>query len=74
MEYYAVKCFDGTYLAQGCKGFTFDRNEIQLFYNEKTAEKMTLESGYSVDNKEIFIVAIDELNLIKYITENSVVY
>lgn len=74
MKYYAVKCFDGSYLAQGCKEFTFDRNEMQLFHDEKTAEDMAIKSGYPVDNEQIFVVVIDETSLIDYITENSVVY
>jgi len=74
MKYYAVKSFDGSYLAQGCNVFTFDRNDMQLFYDDKTAEDMAINSGFSVDNEQVFVVAIDELGLIERITKNSIVF
>lgn len=73
MNYYAVKSFDGAYLEVGCEQFTFDRNEMQLFLDEETAEIETLKTGYSVDDEQIFVVSIEESQLIQSILETSVV-
>lgn len=78
MNYYAVRNKD-CYLAQEGKGMepnnlTFDRSEMQLFTDTKTAENVAIKHGLIIDDEETFIVSIDEKQLIEYLKENSIIY